>query len=74
VRGGLLIYAAGESEPARHEVVNAGKRIEVVTLALSGSPDDVPRQIAAVAARIRRLRREAHARRDESITIDCTVR
>src|SRR5450756_402125 len=31
---GLLIYAAGEGEPFRHEVVNLGRTLEVVTIDL----------------------------------------
>lgn len=59
--GGLLIYAAGEREPAIHEIVNPGKRLEVVTLDLSGSPDNILAQIAGVAGRVRRLRAELRA-------------
>jgi 5-methylcytosine-specific restriction enzyme subunit McrC len=54
--GGLLIYAAGEGEPVRHMVVHAGKELQVVTLDLSGTPEDVLAQIAAVAHRISSLR------------------
>ncbi len=54
---GLLIYAAGEAESASHEVVHVSKRLNVVTLDLAGSIDDVLGQIQAVAARIRRSRR-----------------
>lgn len=60
--GGLLIYAAGECEPAQHEIVNAGKRLEVVTLDLSGPPDNVLQQTATVAGRVRQLRAESCAR------------
>jgi 5-methylcytosine-specific restriction enzyme subunit McrC len=57
--GGLLIYAAGEGEPAVHRVRHAGKALEVVTLDLSGDPDAVLRQIAGVAERVRELRNRA---------------
>lgn len=57
--GGLLIYAAGERERATYTVVNLGKRLEVTTLDLRGTPDDVLAQIATLAARVRRLRAEA---------------
>lgn len=57
--GGLLIYAAGEREPAIHEIVNAGKRLDVVTLDLSGSPEHILAQIAGVAGRVRQLRAES---------------
>ena len=55
------VYAAGEDEPASHEVVHAGKRLEVVALDLVGPPDAVLAQIARVAQRIRQLRRLALA-------------
>jgi 5-methylcytosine-specific restriction enzyme subunit McrC len=53
VSGGLLIYAAGESEPATYEVTQARKRLQVVTLDLAGGPDEILRQIDDVADRIR---------------------
>lgn len=59
--GGLLVYAAGEGKPAIHEVVNAGKRLEIVALDLAGPPDDVLSQVARVAQRIRQMRRQALA-------------
>jgi hypothetical protein len=49
---GLLLYAAGEGEPVVHEVVEVGKRLEVVTLDLSGNPDEILEQVAGVARRI----------------------
>jgi 5-methylcytosine-specific restriction enzyme subunit McrC len=57
--GGLLIYAAGEGEPARHDVVHLGKKLEVVTLDLAGTPDDVLTQMREVAGRVRRMRAAA---------------
>jgi 5-methylcytosine-specific restriction enzyme subunit McrC len=56
--GGLLIYAAGEGEPARHDVVHIGKQLEVVTLDLAGPPDEVLTQMREVAGRVRRMRAE----------------
>ena len=50
---GLLIYAAGEGEPFRHEVVNLGRLLEVVTLDLTAAPAQLLGQIAAIADRIR---------------------
>jgi len=44
--GGMLIYAAGEAEPATHRVVMLGKELEVVTLDLSESPEEILGQIA----------------------------
>ncbi len=49
---GLLLYAAGEGEPVTHEVVEVGKRLEVRTLDLSGDPDEILGQVAAMAERI----------------------
>ena len=50
--GGLLIYAAGESEPFRHEVVNLGRVLEVVTLNLEATPSELLGQVQAIADRI----------------------
>jgi 5-methylcytosine-specific restriction enzyme subunit McrC len=51
--GGLLIYAAGEDEPAVHEVVHIGRRLEVITLDLRGDPDLILGRIQQVAQRVR---------------------
>ena len=51
--GGMLIYAAGEGEPFRHEVVNLGRILEVVTLDLRVPPSAVLAQVALIADRIR---------------------
>ena len=59
--GGLLIYAAGEAEDTIHEVVHAGKRLQIVTLDLQGSPHEILAGIRGVAEIIRRLRRQAMA-------------
>jgi len=61
--GGLLIYAAGEREPARHDIVHLGKHLEVIALDLAGPPEAVLRQIDHVAGRIRQLRQQALAER-----------
>jgi 5-methylcytosine-specific restriction enzyme subunit McrC len=58
--GGLLIYAQGEAKRAAHVVTHAGKRIEVVTLDLRGTPDDVLKQISGIAGRIRGMRAGTH--------------
>lgn len=60
--GGLLIYAAGEREPARHDIIHLGKRLEIIALDLAGPPETVLQQIEHVAQRIRQLRRHALAR------------
>jgi len=52
--GGLLIYADGAD--ASHTIVNLGKLLDIATLDLSGTPDDVLGQIAGIARRIRMLR------------------
>jgi len=49
----LLVYAAGEGEPASHRVVHIGKRIDVVTLALGQPPAGVLAQVAELAKFIR---------------------
>jgi 5-methylcytosine-specific restriction enzyme subunit McrC len=54
--GGLLIYAAGEREPSVHTVVHLSKRIEIVTLDLRGTPDDVLAQVRELAVRVRAMR------------------
>jgi 5-methylcytosine-specific restriction enzyme subunit McrC len=57
--GGLLIYAAGEGEPALHRVRHAGKQLEVVGLNLNGSPEQIIAEIKEVANRIKTLRHQA---------------
>lgn len=54
--GGLLIYAAGEAEAATHRVVHIGKQLDVATIDLRGSPEEILGQVATVAHRIRCLR------------------
>lgn len=53
---GLLIYASGETESTVHEVVNAGKRLEVMALELGGQPAEILSQISGIAETIRRMR------------------
>ena len=50
---GMLIYAAGEGEPFRHEVVHVGRTLDVVTLDLGAAPEAVLGQVARIADRIR---------------------
>jgi len=52
---GLLVYAAGEGEPAAHQVVSVGRTLEVVSLDLSGSLAELEAQIGEVAVRVRQL-------------------
>jgi 5-methylcytosine-specific restriction enzyme subunit McrC len=53
--GGLLIYAAGEGDPALHEVVNISKELEVVTLDLAGTPEEILAQVEEVAGRVAQM-------------------
>lgn len=52
---GLLIYAAGEGNEAIHQVVHLGRRLELATLDLAGTPADVLAQISEVAKRIKEM-------------------
>ncbi|MDE2934906.1 MAG: hypothetical protein OXS47_13695 [Chloroflexota bacterium] len=62
--GGLLAYAEGEEQPVVHEVRNAGKRVEVAAVNLSGSIADIRASIDELAQSVRALRDEArHLRR-----------
>lgn len=56
---GLLVYAAGEGEPVVHEVVELGRRLEVITLDLAREPEAILQQVAAVAQRVRDMRANA---------------
>ena len=67
--GGLLIYARGEAEQALHRIVNAGKELQVVALDLEVSPDDILRQIEAVADRIRDLKDRAGNQRSMAVAL-----
>ena len=51
---GLLIYAAGEGEPALHEVMNVGKKLEVISVDLSGTPSEILDDISNIAHTINR--------------------
>ena len=57
--GGMLIYAQGEADEASYRVRKSGKRLEVATLDLEGTLQDVLRRVDRVAARVRNLRKEA---------------
>jgi len=58
--GGLLIYAQGEAEQVVHQVRYAGKRLEIATLDLSGTIDELLAGISKLANRVRALRHEAY--------------
>ena len=57
--GGLLVYAEGEPRDVCHEVRHAGKHLEITTLDLSGTIEDVQREIISLAERVRALHRRA---------------
>ena len=50
---GLLVYAAGESEPRVHNIRYAEKTIEIASLNLLGSPDDILAEVRQLADRIK---------------------
>ena len=53
---GLLVYAQGEASQTVHEIRHVGKRLEVMAVDLSGSPEQILDRVADVAARIRSIR------------------
>lgn len=55
--GGLLIYAAGETDDIAHHTIHAGKTLQVVTLNLDGQPDNILHQIGTLARWIRGFRK-----------------
>ena len=57
--GGLLVYAAGEADAASYTVRHSGKQLEIATLDLGGSLNDVLQRVKQVAGRIAVLRAEA---------------
>ncbi len=53
---GLLIYAASElepTEPRRYQIRHANKTIEVASIDLAGQPDDILKEVARLAQRVR---------------------
>ena len=53
---GLLIYAAGElepTEPRRYEIKHANKTIEVASIDLKGQPDDILKEVARLAEKVK---------------------
>jgi|FLYL01.1.fsa_nt_gi 5-methylcytosine-specific restriction enzyme subunit McrC len=56
---GLLVYAAGEDEPATHDVVHLSRRLRVETLDLSGHPGELLAQIRKLADAVRSLANQA---------------
>ena len=49
---GLLVYAAGESEPGTYKVKHSGKTIEVASLDLRGIPEAILGEVGHLAQRI----------------------
>ena len=49
---GLLIYAAGEDEPAQYRINHGGKTIEVASLDLSGTPEAILAEVDRLAKRV----------------------
>jgi 5-methylcytosine-specific restriction enzyme subunit McrC len=58
---GLLVYAAGEGVPAPHRVVHLQRTLEVVSLDLAGSIDELSAQIDSIATRVSTLARRVPA-------------
>lgn len=56
VQCGLLIYAHGEGIDATQDVLLARKSLEVVTLDINGTPDEILTGIARIAVRARKQR------------------
>ena len=53
---GLLIYAASElerTEPRRYQIRNAGKTIEVTSINLERQPEDILKEVARLAERVK---------------------
>jgi 5-methylcytosine-specific restriction enzyme subunit McrC len=56
---GVLIYAAGEDEPAIHTTVHLGTELRIRTLDLTGPPIAILEQVALLAREMRVLARRA---------------
>lgn len=65
--GGLLIYGSGKASTL-HEVVYAGRTLEVVSMDLAQPPEDILRQVRKLSGRVRalRARSEAEERKDKA--------
>lgn len=61
--GGLLVYAAGEADDITHRIRHAGKRLEVATIDLSGSINELHDEISKLAGRVEALQRQAATHR-----------
>lgn len=56
---GLLIYAQGEEDPITHTINHVGKRMEFMTVELSGRPDGILAEVDRIAGTIRYMRLRA---------------
>ena len=54
--GGLLIYAQGEGDPTVHTIKHVGKEIKIMSVDLSGSPEQVLADVGRIASRIHSMR------------------
>lgn len=52
---GLLVYAAGEGDPADHDVLFARKTLHVRSLVLNGPIEELRREIGGIASFVRQL-------------------
>lgn len=53
--GGMLVYAAGATTDVSHDVVRLGKQLNVTTLDVSGTPEQIQDNVRRLAARIRAM-------------------
>ncbi len=51
--GGLLVYAKDEAEERIYEVRNADKTVEVASLNLRGTPEDILGEVRRIAQRVK---------------------
>ena len=61
--GGLLVYAQGEVDDVVHRVRHAGKRLEVATMDLSGTIENLRERVQELAERVLAMRREGRRHR-----------
>ena len=60
--GGLLVYAQDEAEDAVYDVPSSGRRLEVTSLGLTGTLEDIMRNVRGVAEKVVLLRDSVQAR------------
>ena len=54
--GGLLVYAHGEADTASYTVRHCGKRLEVASLDLAGTLDEILGNVRRISEKVARLR------------------